>query len=90
MAASALEKRVASLENELAQLKSKVGDPKPAANWLESIYGAFANDPVYDEAMRLGREYRESLTPKPIPKQGAKKANGNTRHRHHNAAGKSK
>jgi hypothetical protein len=26
--------------------------------------GAFDNDPDFEEAMRLGREYRESLRPK--------------------------
>jgi hypothetical protein len=29
--------------------------------WWEKIVGTFADNPVYDEAMRLGREYRESL-----------------------------
>jgi hypothetical protein len=33
-------------------------------DWLDDIYGAFANDPDFEEAMRLGREYRESLRPK--------------------------
>jgi hypothetical protein len=31
--------------------------------WWEEILGSFANDPVYDEAMQLGRQYRESLRP---------------------------
>jgi hypothetical protein len=31
---------------------------------LDEIYGAFARDPHFEEAMRLGREYRESLRPK--------------------------
>ena len=30
----------------------------------EKIEGIFANDPAFEEAMRLGREYRESLRPK--------------------------
>ena len=28
------------------------------------VWGAFAGDPIYLEAMKLGREYRESLRPK--------------------------
>ena len=55
-----IEKRIAVLEAEVALLKSKSqknGDNKP---WYEKIAGKFADDPIYDEAMRLGREYRES------------------------------
>jgi hypothetical protein len=35
--------------------------------WWEEILGSFANDPAYDEAMQLGRQYRESLRPKAEP-----------------------
>ncbi len=57
----ALEKRVAVLETELAQLKKSI---RPDRTWWRAIQGGFANDPVFDQAMRLGREYRESLRPK--------------------------
>jgi len=56
-----LEDRVAALEAEVARLKRKL-DSRP---WTEKIAGIFANDPAFEEAMRLGREYRESLRPKP-------------------------
>ena len=66
MAARELEARVAALEVEMAQLKQKLDTvTKPAKPWWEEIYGTFADDPIYEEAMRLGREYRESLRPKP-------------------------
>jgi hypothetical protein len=66
MATASLEDRVRSLELEVAQLKSKVEERSgPAAPWWERIVGTFAGDPLYLEAMRLGREYRESLRPKP-------------------------
>ena len=55
-----LEKRIAVLEAEVALLKSKV-EKKDDTNkvlWWEEIAGTFSDDPVYDEAMRLGREYR--------------------------------
>ncbi len=57
-----LENRIAALEAEVALLKSKVekkGD-KSELPWWEQRIGVFADDPIYDEAMRLGREYRES------------------------------
>jgi hypothetical protein len=34
--------------------------------WWEEI-GVFANHPVYDKAMRLGRAYRRSLRPTKKP-----------------------
>src|SRR5258708_5259542 len=75
--ASSLEKRVAAIEQEIAQLKVKLAgsSEKP---WWEQISGTFANDPAYKEASRLGREYRESLRPK--PGKGAKRGNRRPRH----------
>lgn len=54
-----LETRVANLEATVAELKKQIG--KPAANekpWWEKIRGTFADDEMFEEAMRLGREYR--------------------------------
>jgi hypothetical protein len=36
----------------------------PTGKWWVDHAGRFANDPVFDEIVRLGREYRESLRPK--------------------------
>ena len=62
-----LEQRLTALEAEVANLKEKHAQQEGQASghpWLDRIYGAFANDPEYLEAMRLGRKYRESLRPK--------------------------
>jgi hypothetical protein len=66
MAAATLEERMAVLEQELALLKQQLqADQLPAiVPWWEKIAGTFAKSENYDEAMRLGREYRESLRPK--------------------------
>ena len=65
MAAVSLQQRVAALETEVALLKKRIeATEKPGDPWLEKVWGAFANDPAFEEAMRLGREYRESLRPK--------------------------
>ena len=57
-----LEERVALLEEEVARLKALSKSPDVVEpRWWEKIAGTFADDPAYDEAMRLGREYRESL-----------------------------
>jgi hypothetical protein len=52
-------------------LKKQNGAKEDNRPWAEKIFGTFANDPVYDEAMRLGRKYRESTKPKP-PKRKKK------------------
>ena len=74
MAVPGIEHRVAALEADVARLKEQLEKAVPSqGDWLDEIYGAFENDPIYEEAMRLGREYRESLRPKPRSKQ-AKRA----------------
>jgi hypothetical protein len=66
MEANSLKDRVAALEAEVARLKTKVeGATSSEKPWWKQIWGAFANDPHFEEAMRLGREYRESSRPKP-------------------------
>ena len=66
MAVPKIALRVATLEAEVAQLKRQIeAVALPAKPWWQEIYGTFAGDPLYEEAMRLGREYRESLRPKP-------------------------
>jgi hypothetical protein len=66
MAVPEIERRVTALEAEVTRLKQKLeAVTKQAGPWWQEIYGTFADDPLYEEAMRLGREYRESLRPKP-------------------------
>lgn len=65
-----LESRVAVLEAKVERLQREleavVPDRRP---WWQQIAGSFADDPAFEEAMRLGREYRESLRPKPRSKR---------------------
>ena len=63
MTSSALEKRVAALEEELAILRRKVESTDTTTPWWERIVGTFDKDPVYQKAMKLGKEYRESQKP---------------------------
>ena len=64
-----LDARVAALEAEVARLKQRLQAPaETKRHWVDRVYGAFANDPDFLEAMRLGGKYRESLRPKPAPK----------------------
>ncbi len=57
-----LEQRVAQLERDVSQLKAGSTD-RSREPWWERIAGRFENDPVFDEIVRLGKEYRESLRP---------------------------
>ena len=50
-----LEKRVAELTDALEQAR------KPKQGW-EKSFGAFKDDPHYESAMKLGREWREAQT----------------------------
>jgi hypothetical protein len=63
MASPSVEERLGALETELAELKRRVEGKSQSAPWWEQRLGAFADSPEYDEAMRLGRAYRESLRP---------------------------
>jgi hypothetical protein len=61
MSPKALEKRVATLELELTKLKNRVETVEPGKPWWERIAGTFEKDPVYEQAMKLGKKYRQSL-----------------------------
>ena len=62
MSIEALEERLTAVEAEVRQLKQveKTGKSEDDLPWWEKIRGKFKDDPMYDEAMRLGREWRES------------------------------
>ena len=60
MTLAQLERRVAKLEKEVDALKP----PAQTGRWWIEQSGQFANDPVYEEIVRAGRKYRESLRPK--------------------------
>ena len=62
MSTITLEERVALLEREVLALKRQL--PKPTAvPWWEQMSGVFADTPAFDEAVKLGRQYRESQRP---------------------------
>ena len=52
-----LEKRVESLEREMRTLKDLLAQDNDKKDW-RSTFGMFANDPLFEEIVRLGREYR--------------------------------
>jgi hypothetical protein len=51
--------RVAALENEVARLRKTIeGEQRSATPWWERIAGTFAQDPIYQEARKLGQRQR--------------------------------
>jgi hypothetical protein len=61
---SELEQRVTDLEAEMSKLKRKLDKLDGKEPWWAQIMGTFEDDPIYDAAMKRGRQYRESLRPK--------------------------
>lgn len=53
-----LEKKVNDLEFQVAELRRELRPLRPLPG-VEDTFGMFANDPEFDEIVRLGREYRE-------------------------------
>ena len=73
MTLAQLSKRIEALELELAQLKKQMqAGGKDVRPWWQRCAGRFADDPEFEDMVRYGREYRESLRPKP-PKHGSRK-----------------
>jgi hypothetical protein len=60
MAAITLEDRVAELEKKVARLLEEKTEEQTPVPWWEQITGVFKDCPAFDEAERLGREWREA------------------------------
>jgi len=65
MTIAELEQRLVAVERELAELKMELKQ-KQKRGW-ESTFGIFANDPVFDEVVRQGREWREQVNRETMP-----------------------
>ncbi len=60
-----LKDRVAALEKEVALLrKQRESTVSTGREWVDDWYGRFANDPIFEEVVKLGRAYRRSTVPR--------------------------
>ena len=64
---SELEDRVASLEQEVAQLKLQLKDRKPSGSWVDKNSGSFEGDEGFREILRLGKELRDAEQAEELP-----------------------
>jgi hypothetical protein len=60
-----LERRVAALEKAVSAMAQEGRSDGGTQRWWAENAGRFANDPIFEEIVRLGKEYRESLRPRP-------------------------
>jgi hypothetical protein len=61
MSPSKVEERLSKLEAEVTQLKrSLLKTTNTVKPWWEDIVGVFADDPSFEEAITIGREYRQT------------------------------
>lgn len=61
---SSVEERLARVEKELAELKSRVGSSGVSPNnWIDTISGSFKDDAEFAEIVRLGKEIRDADKP---------------------------
>jgi hypothetical protein len=60
---TSLEQRLAAVEAAIAELKQQQIEPAPK-NWVEQITGSFKDDPIFDEVLSYGREFRHADRPK--------------------------
>lgn len=57
-----LEQRVEELEKKVAELTGQLAEPKRREKDPMRTFGIFKDDPHFEEAVRLGREWREAQT----------------------------
>jgi len=55
-----LEQRLHDLEREVAELRAELKPLRPLKS-VRDTFGMFADDPGFDEVVRLGREYRDHV-----------------------------
>ncbi len=60
-----IEERLSVIEEELGQIKQRLRTDKPQipSHPWDKVFGSFADSEGFEEAIQLGKEYREALRP---------------------------
>jgi len=72
MTLSDLEKRLSAVEAKLERMQHAA----PKVDWWNQIAGVFANDRLFDDAMREGRKWRAAQRPKARGKSSQRRGRG--------------
>ena len=64
MTMAQLEQRLLTLEQTVQRLQAQIDRAASGRRWWVEAAGRFADDPIFEEIVRLGHQYRESLRPK--------------------------
>ncbi len=60
-----LEKRLQAVEEAVRRLQDQLENSEdPRQTWWREHVGRFKDDPEFEEILRLGKQYRQSLRPK--------------------------
>jgi hypothetical protein len=57
---TSIEQRLEAVEAAIAELKQQA---HPEPNWIEQITGSFKDDPIFEEVLAYGREFRYADRP---------------------------
>jgi len=57
---ASVEERLAKVEKEIAELKSKASRQSPNPDWLKKVEGTFENNPEFLALAKLGKEFRDA------------------------------
>ena len=55
-----LEARLLAVEAALHEIQRRLATLAPSPNWLDTISGAFKDDPAFEEVIAFGRAFREA------------------------------
>lgn len=58
-----LERRLAALEQEVADLKHKSEHNPASASWLDKLVGSISDESAFLEALEYGRSFRQADKP---------------------------
>jgi hypothetical protein len=58
-----IEYQLATLEEEVADLKQKAASKSNAGNWIDKLIGSISDEPSFLEALDYGRSFRQADKP---------------------------
>jgi hypothetical protein len=58
-----IEHRLATLEEEVADLKQKAANKSTSGNWIDKLIGSISDESAFLEALDYGRSFRQADKP---------------------------